>query len=119
MGGAGVMKRLAVLTLVLGMSLLLGCSSANTSAAQKRRKSETAVQAATSTTGNGAPAGTPGQASGATTGTPAAGATADNGGQSDLVRDKVKHVIIIMQENRSFDEYFGTYPGADGIPMQA
>ncbi|HUH79167.1 MAG TPA: alkaline phosphatase family protein, partial [Methanoregula sp.] len=27
------------------------------------------------------------------------------------------HVIIIMQENRAFDEYFGTYPGADGIPM--
>jgi phospholipase C len=24
-----------------------------------------------------------------------------------------------MQENRSFDTYFGTYPGADGIPMQA
>ncbi|MGD1004692.1 MAG: alkaline phosphatase family protein [Methanoregulaceae archaeon] len=31
---------------------------------------------------------------------------------------KIKHVIIIMQENRAFDEYFGTYPGADGIPMQ-
>lgn len=30
---------------------------------------------------------------------------------------KIKHVIIIMQENRSFDDYFGTYPGADGIPM--
>jgi phospholipase C len=29
---------------------------------------------------------------------------------------KIKHVIIIMQENRSFDSYFGTYPGADGIP---
>jgi phospholipase C len=27
-------------------------------------------------------------------------------------------VIIIMQENRSFDSYFGTYPGADGIPMK-
>jgi phospholipase C len=26
-------------------------------------------------------------------------------------------VVIIMQENRSFDEYFGTYPGADGFPM--
>jgi phospholipase C len=25
-------------------------------------------------------------------------------------------VIIIMQENRSFDSYFGTYPGANGIP---
>ena len=23
-----------------------------------------------------------------------------------------------MQENRSFDNYFGTYPGADGIPVQ-
>jgi phospholipase C len=31
---------------------------------------------------------------------------------------KIKHVIIIMQENRSFDNYFGTYPGAVGIPMR-
>ncbi len=31
---------------------------------------------------------------------------------------KIRHVIIIMQENRSFDNYFGTYPGADGIPMK-
>ncbi|HBH56801.1 MAG TPA: hypothetical protein DDY41_01250, partial [Arthrobacter bacterium] len=31
---------------------------------------------------------------------------------------KIKHVVIITQENRSFDSYFGTYPGADGIPMQ-
>ncbi len=29
---------------------------------------------------------------------------------------KIRHVIIIMQENRSFDSYFGTFPGADGIP---
>jgi phospholipase C len=29
---------------------------------------------------------------------------------------KIKHVIVVMQENRSFDEYFGTYPGADGLP---
>jgi phospholipase C len=31
---------------------------------------------------------------------------------------KIRHVIIIMQENRSFDSYFGTYPGADGIPAR-
>src|SRR5450631_681110 len=31
---------------------------------------------------------------------------------------KIKHVIVIMQENRSFDSYFGTYPGANGIPMK-
>jgi phospholipase C len=29
---------------------------------------------------------------------------------------KIRHIVIIMQENRSFDSYFGTYPGADGIP---
>jgi phospholipase C len=31
---------------------------------------------------------------------------------------KIRHVVVIMQENRSFDSYFGTYPGADGIPMK-
>jgi phospholipase C len=30
---------------------------------------------------------------------------------------KIKHVVVVMQENRSFDSYFGTYPGAAGIPM--
>jgi phospholipase C len=30
---------------------------------------------------------------------------------------KIRHVVVIMQENRSFDSYFGTFPGADGIPM--
>ncbi len=29
---------------------------------------------------------------------------------------KIRHIVIIMQENRSFDTYFGTFPGADGIP---
>jgi phospholipase C len=29
----------------------------------------------------------------------------------------IQHIVIIMQENRSFDTYFGTFPGADGIPM--
>jgi phospholipase C len=29
---------------------------------------------------------------------------------------KIQHVVIIMQENRSFDHYFGTYAGAAGFP---
>jgi phospholipase C len=29
---------------------------------------------------------------------------------------KIHHMVIVMQENRSFDSYFGTYPGGDGIP---
>jgi phospholipase C len=35
---------------------------------------------------------------------------------SPLGIHKIEHVIVIMQENRSFDHYFGTFPGADGIP---
>ena len=29
---------------------------------------------------------------------------------------KIKHMVVIMQENRSFDQYFGTFRGATGIP---
>lgn len=37
---------------------------------------------------------------------------------SDSGIHKIKHIVIIMQENRAFDSYFGTYPGVDGIPMK-
>jgi phospholipase C len=40
-----------------------------------------------------------------------------DGGQLALAKAKIKHVVVINQENRSFDHYFGTFPGADGIPM--
>ena len=29
---------------------------------------------------------------------------------------KIQHVVIIAQENRAFDSYFGIYPAANGIP---
>ena len=49
--------------------------------------------------------------------TPSATATASAAGiEADI--GKIKHVVIIMQENRSFDSFFGTYPGADGIPAK-
>jgi phospholipase C len=28
----------------------------------------------------------------------------------------IEHFVVLMQENHSFDNYFGTYPGADRIP---
>jgi phospholipase C len=28
----------------------------------------------------------------------------------------IRHVVVLMQENRSFDTYFGTFKGADGLP---
>jgi phospholipase C len=29
-------------------------------------------------------------------------------------RGKIKHVVVVIQENRSFDDLFATFPGADG-----
>src|SRR5204863_3805345 len=37
--------------------------------------------------------------------------------QLTLAQQKIRHLVFIVQENRSFDHYFGTYPGANGIPM--
>src|SRR5438132_4120560 len=31
---------------------------------------------------------------------------------------RIQHVVVVMQENRSFDTYFGTYPGAEGLPRK-
>jgi phospholipase C len=42
------------------------------------------------------------------------GAAGPGSGSSGI--HKIRHAVIIMQENRSFDSYFGTFPGADGIP---
>ena len=35
-----------------------------------------------------------------------------------LLRAHVKYVFVLYQENRSFDSYFGTFPGADGLFSQ-
>ncbi len=35
------------------------------------------------------------------------------------LRTRVKHVFIIYQENHSFDNYFGTFPGADNLASPA
>ena len=33
----------------------------------------------------------------------------------NLLRHRVKYVFVLFQENRSFDSYFGTYRGANGL----
>ncbi|MGI4788101.1 MAG: phospholipase C [Janthinobacterium lividum] len=35
--------------------------------------------------------------------------------QTALLRSKVKYIFVLYQENRSFDSYFGTFPGAEGL----
>ncbi len=32
---------------------------------------------------------------------------------------QIDHIVILIQENRSFDHYFGTYPGVNGFSNQA
>src|ERR1035437_2960460 len=32
-----------------------------------------------------------------------------------LIRSRIQYVFVLFQENRSFDFYFGSYPGADGL----
>ena len=31
----------------------------------------------------------------------------------------MRHLVLLMRENRSFDHYFGHFPGADGLPSDA
>ncbi len=49
---------------------------------------------------------------------PVAGARAQARQSLPAGIQKIKHVIWIIEENHSFDNYFGTFPGADGIPPQ-
>jgi phospholipase C len=46
----------------------------------------------------------------------ASGAQGDRLAQG--VRAHVKHVFVVVQENRSFDSYFGTFPGAENLASE-
>jgi len=47
---------------------------------------------------------------------PGGSALADTSRQGTVPNTPIQHFIVIMQENHTFDNYFGTYPGVDGIP---
>jgi phospholipase C len=47
--------------------------------------------------------------------TPAAAGTSDPA-EKLATTTPIKHFMVLMQSSHSFDNYFGTYPGADGIP---
>ncbi len=36
--------------------------------------------------------------------------------QAAKTKTPIQHLVFMLQENHTFDNYFGTYPGADGIP---
>ena len=43
-------------------------------------------------------------------------AHADTRPAQSQLNTPIEHFIVLMQQNHTFDNYFGTYPGADGIP---
>ena len=47
---------------------------------------------------------------------PNASARAEVPGQSNEPNTPIEHFVVLMQENHTFDNYFGTYPGVEGIP---
>ena len=59
----------------------------------------------------GMPMAAQGLAAARTGGAPATRSAADI-----PTRTPIKHFMFLMQENHSFDNYFGTFPGADGFP---
>ena len=96
--------------------------AATSAAASGTAPPEEASPPAPATSSQAAPTLTPeSTTTGVAAPTPAPSATSNITSTTDQLaqlRDKIKHIVVIMQENRSFDTYFGTYPGADGIPMQ-
>jgi phospholipase C len=36
-----------------------------------------------------------------------------------IVAGTLEHVIIIVKENHTFDNYFGSFPGANGVQLAA
>ena len=41
---------------------------------------------------------------------------ASAGNSAPKTKTPIQHLIFVMQENHTFDNYFGKYPGADGLP---
>ena len=105
------LRRLAILASALA---LMACNLL-TSATQHVASTATSIQTSTLTV---VPSPTSLPVAASPTSSPQATAVTQPSALLLLARQKIKHIIVIMQENRSFDEYFGIYPGADGIPMQ-
>ncbi|MDB4895084.1 MAG: phospholipase, partial [Firmicutes bacterium] len=48
---------------------------------------------------------------------PAAAPQTVTAGPAVTEQSPIKHLVVVFQENVSFDRYFGTYPGANGFPQ--
>src|SRR5215211_7234834 len=37
-------------------------------------------------------------------------------GSEQVTNSPIHHIVVVMQQNHTFDNYFGTYPNATGLP---
>src|SRR4029077_17942820 len=79
----------------------------------------TASIAAACSRGSESAAGPGERAMGAVSTSPSSEPSFDPPIDPDIGINNISHVIVIVQENRSFDHYFGTFPGADGYARDA
>src|ERR1700761_8049687 len=93
---------------------------------RKRLRPYLAVAAAVALGAGAAAGATAASASTTTKATAFVGYTTPKTGSPTVSRDNtttpIKHVVVIFDENESFDHYFGTYPYAsntDGTPFTA
>jgi phospholipase C len=93
------MKRLVALTALV---LLLVAASCSDEPSSSPRAGSSSSSGATAT----------GESTSAT------GGTGSSLTKLEAAQEHIRHLIFIVQENRSFDHYFGTFPGAEGIPMR-
>jgi phospholipase C len=62
--------------------------------------------------GRGIFTGSPSKANGGNN--PSTEPSSTGGGGNPSGKNPIKHIVFLVKENRSFDSYFGLYPGADG-----
>ena len=116
-------RRLSALALFASSSALaLGCGSSGNqnSGSGGSNAGGAGVGASTSNGGNGpgsssrasAASSTGTSANGGGGGAGGAGGASSGGGGS--ASTPIKHVVVIVKENHTFDNYFGSFPGAEG-----
>jgi len=92
-------------TIVCGFVFALAATACNS-----------ATPEGTGTTGGAGLSSSGGATGGTATGAAATGGTTAATSTSGGGFGQIQHVFIVFQENRSFDQYFGTFAGANGIP---
>ncbi len=110
-------RRLSALALFASSSALaLGCgSSGNQNSGSGGAGAGGAGVGASSSNGGKGPGSSSRASSASSSGTGGGGGASTGGGGS--VSTPIQHIVVIVKENHTFDNYFGSFPGVEGTTM--